>query len=62
MLQDTEKEIKSVVPTSPELIALKRALLLICYKSLWPLMWAKIVKSWKQRKRINDKTKSELLL
>lgn len=62
MLLDTEKEMKSVVPTSPRLIAFKRPLLLSCYKSPWPLMWAKIGKSWRQRKRVNDKTKSELLL
>lgn len=62
MLQDTEKEIESVVLTSPNLMALKRALLLKCSKSLWPLMWAKIFKSWRKQKRINDKTKIKLLL
>lgn len=40
-----KKEVKSVVPSSPKLFALKRDLLLIYYKSLWPLMWAKIFKS-----------------
>lgn len=39
-----KKEIKSVVSSCPKLFALKRDLLLIYYKSLWPLMLAKIFK------------------
>lgn len=53
------KETESVILTSPKLIALKRALSVI---NVWPLMWAKIFKSWGKHSRINEKTKRKLLL